>query len=97
MQFFDKETSKGVIKYRMPNIIEAYEILETSGVGSGVSILSMKSKVIKQMEPLLDYSSIGVKDYAELLTMVDDMIIPLSEIADEIILKAFVAFKKKTT
>ena len=89
-------TSKGVLKYRMPNILEAYDVLESSGISSGESsTLKLKRNIIGIMAPFIDFSSIeGVSSYSELLDDVENMISPLSEIADEIILKSFSVFKK---
>jgi hypothetical protein len=96
MNWLEKQTDKGVLKYRMPNIIEAYEILEISGAGNNSSVLSMKKKIIENMAQFLDFKDIGAESYNDVLNMVDEMIIPLSEIADEILLRAFSAFKKKS-
>ena len=98
MNYKEIETSKGVLKYRMPNILEAYDLLDTSGIQLGVSTLKLKRNIIDSMGPMIDYSGIeGVDSYQNLLTMVDDMVMPLGAIADEIIMKTFDAFKKKNT
>lgn len=91
------ETSKGILKYRMPNILEAYDLLEASGISSGeTSTLKLKRNIIKEMSYLVDYSLIeGVESYDQLLEDIEDMITPLSIIADEVILKSFAVFKKK--
>jgi hypothetical protein len=91
------ETSKGILKYRMPNILEAYDLLEASGISSGeTSTLKLKRNIIKEMAYLVDYSLIeGVESYDQLLEDIEDMITPLSLIADEVILKSFAVFKKK--
>lgn len=97
MNWIDKKTEKGVLKYRMPNLLEAYDLLEDSGVSDKVSNLKLKRNIIKSMESLVDPSQIhGAPSYAELLNEVECMAGPLSEIADEIILKAFGAFQKKS-
>jgi hypothetical protein len=50
------------------------------------------------MGMIIDFSGIeGVSAYEDLFNMVDDMIGPLGDIADEVIIKTFDAFKKKTT
>jgi hypothetical protein len=90
-------TPKGVLKYRMPNILEAYDLLDASGVNQGnLNILKLKRNIICEMSCLLDFSSIeGVSSYEGLLLDVENMIGPLSEIADEVISKTFDVFKKK--
>lgn len=91
------QTAKGMLKYRMPNVLEAYDMLEASGISTGESsTLKLKRNIMASMGPMIDTSMIdGAPSYQELLEDVDDMIQPLGEIADEIILKAFSAFKKK--
>jgi len=97
MSYKEKETSKGVLKYRMPNILEVYDLLEDSGFATGEkSPLKLKRNIIKLLEPFLDMSGIeGAEKFDDLISMVDDMAIPLSEIADEVMGKSFSAFKKK--
>jgi hypothetical protein len=96
---FEKVTESGVLKYRMPNILEAYDILEDSGFSSGVtSPLKLKRNIVKILGPMLDISGIeGAESYDDILNMTDSMAVPLSEIADEIMTKAFGAFKKKSS
>lgn len=91
-------TPKGVLKYRMPNIIEAYDLLDASGVSDGVkSTLKLKRNIMLNMGCLIDHSGIeGAVKYEDLFDMVEEMINPLSEIADEVVTKAFDAFKKKS-
>lgn len=93
----EKQTDKGVLKYRMPNILELYDLLDASGVNGGMSeILKVKRNVIANMGSLIDYSEIdGANSYEELLNMLDVMIIPLSDIADELITKILDVSKKK--
>ncbi len=90
-------TDKGVLKYRMPNILEAYDLLEASGISNGeVSTLKLKRNIIKEMKYLIDFSGIeGVETYDQLLEDIETMITPLSIVADEVILKSFAVFKKK--
>lgn len=95
----EKKTEKGVLKYRMPNILESYDILECSGITEGKpSQLKMKRNIIASMGYLIDFSGVeGVESYDDLLNDTENMIVPLGEIADEVIVKAFSAFKKKSS
>jgi len=95
----EKQTDKGVLKYRMPNILESYDILECSGITEGKpSQLKMKRNIIASMGYLIDFSEIeGVSSYDDILNDTENMIIPLGEIADEVIVRAFSAFKKKSS
>ena len=90
-------TDKGILKYRMPNILEAYDLLEASGISNGeVSTLKLKRNIIKEMKYLIDFSGTeGVETYDQLLEDIETMITPLSIVADEVILKSFAVFKKK--
>lgn len=90
------QTSKGVLKYRMPNILEAYDILEASGITTGSSsTIMLKRNIIASMGVLLDFKELGFSSYEELLNDTDEMLESISTIADEVILKTFDAFKKK--
>ena len=95
----EKITSKGILKYRMPNVLEVYDLLDSSGVNSGVvETLKIKRNVIASMESFVDYSSIeDAKSYQDIINNPEEMILPLGEIADEVIAKIFEVFKKKTT
>lgn len=99
MQYKEIKTEKGVLKYRMPNILESYDILECSGVTEGKpSQLKMKRNIIASMGHLLDFSAIEeFKSYEDVLNDTENMIVPLGEIADLVIIKAFSAFKKKSS
>lgn len=92
-----KETEKGVLKYRMPNILEAFDLLEASGLVDGETRpLRLKRNIIENMEKFIDFSEVkDVSTYSELLEDVEFMVMPLGTIADEIILKTFEVFKKK--
>lgn len=92
------QTEKGILKYRMPNILESYDILESSGVTEGKpSQIKMKRNIVASMGHLIDFSGIeGATSYDDLLADTENMFIPLGDIADEVIVKAFSAFKKKS-
>ena len=98
MIYTEIKTDKGVWKYRMPNILEAYDLLEASGITSGeASNLKLKRNIIGAMEILVDFSGLeGITSYADLLNDVEGMIQPLSEISDQVIAKCFSVFKKKS-
>lgn len=93
----EKQTEKGILKYRMPNVLEVYDLLDLSGVNNGVSeTLKVKRNVIQHMSALIDFSEIeDVKSYEDLLNIPEVVMIPLSDIADEVISKIFEVFKKK--
>jgi non-canonical (house-cleaning) NTP pyrophosphatase len=92
----EKQTEKGILKYRMPNIVEIYDLLDKSGITSGESsTLKLKKNIIEAMGAMVEFSPM-YESYEELLNDTDNMIFAISEIADEILEKAFGAFKKKT-
>lgn len=98
MNWLEKKTDSGVLKYRMPNILEAYDLLEDSGVSDKVSNLKLKRNIITSMSKLVNTSELnGSPSYEDILNDIEVMAEPLSQIADEIILKAFGAFKKKSS
>jgi hypothetical protein len=91
------ETSKGVLKYRNPTVIENMKLLKEAKeffrledpVGAKISIM-------EKIAPLLDYSEMeGVTNFDELNSFGEDMTLPISIIADEILNKLVVAFSKK--
>ena len=91
------ETSKGVLKYRNPTVIENMKLLKEAKeffrledpVGAKISIM-------EKIAPLLDYSEMeGVTNFDELNNFGEEMTLPISIIADEILNKLVVAFSKK--
>jgi hypothetical protein len=85
LKWLEKKTDKGILKYRMPNVVEGYEFLaliETVNGSSG--FFKAKAKFISNLYPLLDYSSLGYKDYSDLLDDKVTMMHPLSEISQEV-------------
>lgn len=85
MKSLEKQTSKGVIKYRMPNIVEGYEFLALIETVDGASgFFKAKAKFISNLSPLIDYSACGFSSYEELLNDKENMMFPLSEIAQEV-------------
>lgn len=93
------KTKKGVLKYRMPNILEAYDLLDASGVSSGeTNALKLKRNIMANMSKLIDFSECkDIQAYEDIIADVETFIEPLGSIADEVILKTFTAFKKKTS
>lgn len=96
MKWLEKKTTKGLLKYRMPNIIEAFDLLDLSGVAEGNSNnLKLKKNIIMGMSELVDVSEMeGISTYSDLLNELD-LISEISSIADEVIVLAFGAFGKK--
>lgn len=95
---FELKTEKGVLKYRLPNIIEIYDLIEDSGILKGVHAFTLKRNMVASIGKFIDFSDIeGVNSYEDLLSDVDCMIFPLGEIADVYIEKIVSVLKKKSS
>ena len=82
----------------MPNILEAYGLIDASGIGVVTKEVVIKRNTIKEMGFLVDFSGIeGINSYEDLFEDLEVMVVPLSEIADEVLRKIFATFKKKST
>ena len=96
MKWFEKKTEKGIMKYRMPNIVEGYEFLSMIETINGASgFFKAKAKFIANLNCLLDYSACGYKDYDEVLNDKENMMFPLSEISQEVFDDITGALQKK--
>lgn len=91
------ETPKGVLKYGNPTVIENMKLLKEAKeffrledpVGAKISIM-------EKIGPLLDYSEMeGITNFDELNNFGEEMTLPISIIADQILNKLVVAFSKK--
>lgn len=104
------ETTKGVLKYRAPNVLEIYDLIDASGLNDlkpveeqteeekkkPFTVVVMKRNLIKHMGFLIDYSGIeGAQSYEDILDDVDSMIDALGTISEELALKVLEIFKKK--
>ena len=92
------QTAKGVLKYRNPTVLENMEMLKASReFFKNEDPLGAKIEIIKQIKPLLDYSGLeGINSFEDLNQYGDEMTIPLSDIADQILNKVAGAFAKKS-
>jgi hypothetical protein len=91
------KTEKGVLKCKMPDILEYYSILIGSGISKGVTDpIEIRINTIKAMEPLMIISELdGYNSYQDLLADSENMLLPLSEMADDLVSKLLEVFKKK--
>lgn len=68
MKWLEKETSKGVLKYRMPNIEEGYYFLAAiEKMGTAQDIWKAKGKFISLMSEMISYKDIGYDSYQDFL------------------------------
>lgn len=96
MKWIEKKTGKGVLKYRMPNVVEGYEFLSMVETVTGASgFFKAKAKFIANLGQLLDYSACGYSDYNDLLDDKENMMHPLSEISQEVFDDISAALQKK--
>jgi hypothetical protein len=85
MNWLEKNTKKGVLKYRMPNIVEGFEFLSMiEAIKTSGDFYRVKGKFIAGMSCLLDYSALGYDGYDKLLEDKENMLHPMSEIAQEV-------------
>lgn len=91
------KTSKGVLKYRLPNIAEGYEYLAMcDAIKTGSDVHRITGKFISKMSDLLDYKSLGYETYQEVLEDKENMYEPLSFIAREIFDDILAVLAKKS-
>lgn len=91
------QTGKGVLRYRNPTVLENMQMLKSCREFFKTDDpLGAKIELMKHIEPLLDYSGLdGIKSFQELNQYGDEMTLPLSSIADEVLNKVAGAFAKK--
>jgi len=91
------QTKRGVLKYRLPNVSECFEIigLTVGEDGKPLSIFETKKKVIKIAAELADYESVGYSSRQEMIDDPENMLMPLSEIADQFYVLTINSFSKK--
>jgi hypothetical protein len=91
------QTSKGILKYRNPKIIENMHLLkEAKEYFKNEDPIGAKISIMERIGPLLDFSEMdGIKSFEELNNHGDEMTLPISDIADYILNKLVVAFSKK--
>lgn len=91
------ETTRGILKYRNPTIIENMKLLKAAKLGlSTGDIMDAKIAVMENIEPLLDFSEMkDVKSFDDLNNLGDEMTYHLAGIADNILDKIIGVFTKK--
>lgn len=91
------ETSLGVLKYRNPTVIENMHLLkDAKEFFRNEDPIGAKIAIMEKVSPLLDFSEMnGIKSFEELNKYGEEMTLPISQIADEILNKLVGAFAKK--
>lgn len=97
MNFKEIKTEWGILKYRYPNVLESYELLNLSGVSSGESdVFTVKKNILANIGNLFDLSQMeDAKSYNDLINDPDKFMDILNTIADELTIKIFMVFRKK--
>lgn len=95
-----KETIRGNLEYRSPNIFETLQIIGQCDFTNTNSMLSHQGVVIKNLEPFIDYSNLRTEDgkeYKSYDEVCNDFVLmnPLMMIANEILDNYIQGSKKK--
>lgn len=92
------ETSKGVLKYRNPSIIETISLVRLlRDYFASQDMIGAKLVIMENIKELLDYSELeGIKNFEELNDNGEEMVAALYEISDVILNKVVGAFSKKS-
>lgn len=91
------ETSKGVLKYRNPTVLENMHLLkDAKDFFKNEDAIGAKIAIMEKVGMLLDFSEMnGIKTFEDLNSYGEEMTLPISQIADEILNKLVGAFAKK--
>ena len=97
MKWLEKKTEKGILKYRMPTILEAIGLVKLMREHFSVDDhIGAKLEIMKNVKDLLDYSLLdGIKSFDDLNEHGDEFTSVLYEISDEILVKVVDSFAKK--
>lgn len=87
----------GILKYRNPTVIENMHLLKNAKeFFKNEDPIGAKISIMEKIGPLLDYSELnGISSFEELNKHGEEMTLPVSLIADEILNKLVGAFAKK--
>jgi hypothetical protein len=90
-------TSKGHLKYRSPSISECFDIISclTDDGGSPRGPLQAKKEIIKIAVPLIDHEAMGYKSAQDMVNDAEEMLLPVSELADYLYTFVVGKFNKK--
>lgn len=91
------ETPMGILKYRNPTVIENMKLLkDAKEYFRNEDPIGAKISIMEKIGPLLDFSEMNeIKSFEDLNNHGDEMTLPVSLIADEILNKLVGAFAKK--
>lgn len=85
MKWLEKETPKGVIKYRMPNIEEGYYFLAAiERMGSAQDVFKVKGKFVSMMSEMINYKDAGFESYDDFLSDRENNAQPMADIVAEV-------------
>jgi hypothetical protein len=86
MKWLEKETTKGVLKYRMPNVAEGFYFLSLAeNTDTAEGILVTKGKIIASLKDMVDFRSLGYETFIDMLDDKENNFKALDKIAGEIL------------
>ena len=81
----EKQTEKGVLKYRMPDISEGHNYLSLfESISTNADVLRVMSGIMRQMGELIEFKELGYESYKQVLQDKENMTKAISEIAKEV-------------
>lgn len=92
-----KQTKKGVLKYRHPDIQEGYEFLAAIDKSeNGQDVFRIKGKYIGMLCEMIEWSELGYSSYKEFLADRENNAMAVTEIVNEIFNEITGIFGKKS-
>lgn len=97
MKWFEKQTSKGILKYRMPTILEAIKYVRIlREFFTTDDLVGARLVLMENIQELLDYTALnGVSSFEDINKESDAFTSVLYQISDEILNKVVESFAKK--
>lgn len=97
MKWFEKQTSKGILKYRMPTILEAIKYVRILREFFATDdLVGARLVLMENIQELLDYTSLdGISSFEDINKEGDAFTSALYQISDEILNKVVESFAKK--
>lgn len=96
VKWFDKQTDKGVLKYRYPNIQEGFDFLSAiQEIRTLQDSFRVKGNFIGKMKSMIDYASLGYESWEDFLDDRDNNFDAMKDIADEVFIEVTKVLTKK--
>lgn len=97
MKWMEKQTSRGILKYRMPTILEAIKYVRIlRDFFATDDLVGARLVLMENIKDLLDYSGLdGISSFDEINNQSEVFTSALYQISDEILSKVVESFAKK--